>query len=442
MNKDAVAEMSQQYQVEAAEKLVPKGYKQTEVGVIPEDWEVACLKDIATFGGGTTPARKLFDRYYLAGTHPWVKTLDLNNGRIKETEELVTDAALNESSLKKHKAGSVLVAMYGGFNQIGRTGLLAIDAAINQALVAIIPSKDALVSEYLLSNLNYRVDYWKSVASSSRKDPNITSNDIKAYSLPLPDLEEQAAIARALSDTDALLSELEKLIVKKQAIKTATMQQLLTGRTRLPQFAHHPDGSKKGYKQSELGEIPEDWEVMGFDDVAARINTKKNQISASDYQSYGSYPVVDQGKKKIVGYSDLECKAFKVSDAGVIVFGDHTCIVKYVGFSFLVGADGVQVISGREGCNTRFLSYVMSFFPVEPTGYNRHYGALKESIYSFPKQDEQTAIATILSDMDAEIQALEQRLNKTRQIKQGMMQQLLTGKIRLEKPINEEPEHD
>ena len=66
MNKNAVAEMGQQYQVAAAEKLVPEGYKQTEVGVIPEDWEVACLKDIATFGGGTTPARKLFDRYVSA----------------------------------------------------------------------------------------------------------------------------------------------------------------------------------------------------------------------------------------------------------------------------------------------------------------------------------------------------------------------------------------
>ena len=84
---------------------------------------------------------------------------------------------------------------------------------------------------------------------------------MKQNALPRNSSNEQTAIANALSDVDALIQELEKLIAKKQAIKTATMQQLLTGRTRLPQFAHHLDGRKKGYKPSELGEIPEDWDV-------------------------------------------------------------------------------------------------------------------------------------------------------------------------------------
>lgn len=159
-------------------------YNQTEIDKFPIDWEVGSLQDAATFGGGTTPPRKLYDKYYVSGVHPWVKTLDLNNGVIAVTEENVTDAALAETSLKKHPAGSVLIAMYGGFNQIGRTGLIAIDAAINQALVAIIPRKGKLVSEYLLYNFNYKVEYWKGVASSSRKDPNITSNDVKNYLYP------------------------------------------------------------------------------------------------------------------------------------------------------------------------------------------------------------------------------------------------------------------
>src|SRR5699024_7828684 len=124
-----------------------------------------------------------------------------------------------------------------------------------------------LVSEYLLFNLNYNVEYWKGVASSSRKDPNITSNDVKNYLLALPSKKEQTAIANALSDVDALISELENLIAKKQAIKTATMQQLLTGRTRLPQFALREDGAPKGTKPSELGEIPEDWEVHSLGDL-------------------------------------------------------------------------------------------------------------------------------------------------------------------------------
>ena len=171
---------------EPLEKIIRAGYRESEVGVIPESWELKSLSEVAYFGGGTTPARKLYDKYYSNGAHPWVKTLDLNNSFIYATEELVTDASLSETSLKKHPLGSVLVAMYGGFNQIGRTGLLKVSAAINQALVSIIPDKDKLISEYLLYNLNYNVDYWKEVASSSRKDPNITSNDVKSYKLALP----------------------------------------------------------------------------------------------------------------------------------------------------------------------------------------------------------------------------------------------------------------
>ncbi|NLY12373.1 MAG: hypothetical protein GXZ10_02015 [Gammaproteobacteria bacterium] len=433
MNKDAVAEMSQQYQVETAEKLVPAGYKQTEVGVIPEDWEVLALGEIGTFKNGINKGADDFGH-----GSPFVNLMDVfGKPSISHADHLglinSTDLDRKEYSLE---VGDVLfIRSSVKPSGVGLTSVVLKDLinTVYSGFLIRFRSSDSLSVKFKKFCF-YEEEFRKRIISSSTvsANTNINQDALKAIPLAFPrSLKEQDAIANALSDTDALLSELEKLIAKKQAIKTATMQQLLTGRTRLPQFAHDSDGSKKGYKQSELGEIPEDWDVISFDEVALRINTKKNQISASDYQSYGSYPVVDQGKKKIVGYSDLECKVFKVSDAGVIVFGDHTCIVKYVDFSFLVGADGVQVISGREGCNTRFLSYVMSFFPVEPTGYNRHYGALREFVYSFPKQEEQTAIASILSDMDEEIQALEQRLNKTRQIKQGMMQELLTGKTRL-----------
>ena len=169
-----------------SEVKVPEGYKQTEVGVIPNDWEVVSLNDIASFGGGTTPPRMLYERYYARGIYPWVKTLDLNNSFIWNTEEHLTELTYTEISLKRHPIGTVLVAMYGGFNQIGRTGLLKVEASMNQALVAVIPKKEKLVSEYLLYNLNFNVDYWKEVASSSRKDPNITSNDVKSYLLAIP----------------------------------------------------------------------------------------------------------------------------------------------------------------------------------------------------------------------------------------------------------------
>ena len=104
---------------------VKPGFKQTEVGVIPKDWETSTIGALADTSSGTTPFRELADRYYKNGSVAWVKTLDLNNGIIFATDERVTRTAINETNLAINPVGTVLVAMYGGFNQIGRTGLLS-----------------------------------------------------------------------------------------------------------------------------------------------------------------------------------------------------------------------------------------------------------------------------------------------------------------------------
>ncbi|PHR52374.1 MAG: hypothetical protein COA47_17905 [Robiginitomaculum sp.] len=219
---------------EAALKGQPKGTKPSELGEIPEDWEIVPLSDICTFGGGTTPPRAQHDRYFVNGSNNWVKTTDLNNSLIRISEELITDLAISETGLKKYPVGTILVAMYGGFNQIGRTGYITRPSTINQALVAIKPKPKKLNSYYLLSELNYNVDYWKGVASSSRKDPNITSKDIKNYVIALPLIEEQTAIATILSDMDAEIQALKQHLAKTKQIKQGMMQELLTGKTRLP----------------------------------------------------------------------------------------------------------------------------------------------------------------------------------------------------------------
>jgi type I restriction enzyme, S subunit len=211
-----------------------KGYKQTEVGNIPEDWHVTILGKICDLSSGTTPRREFEERYYSNGKTCWVKTADLNNGLIKDTDEKVTDLALKEtSSLKVYNVGAVLVAMYGGFNQIGRTGLLNIPATINQAITAIQPNPTKLDSRFLLNYLNFKVRYWKDIAVSSRKDPNITGKDVRNFPTPLPPLPEQQAIAQALSNMDAEIEALEKKHEKYKAIKQGMMQELLTGKTRL-----------------------------------------------------------------------------------------------------------------------------------------------------------------------------------------------------------------
>lgn len=494
-------------------KKIPEGYKQTEVGVIPEDWNIAPLIEICNFGGGTTPPRAQHERYFINGSNNWVKTTDLNNSLIGDSEEQITDLAINETGLKLHPIGTVLVAMYGGFNQIGRTGYLTRPSAINQALVAIKPKPKKLESYYLLSQLNYNVGYWKGVASSSRKDPNITSNDVKNYLLAFPSLKEQTAIANALSDVDNLIAALETLIAKKSAIKTAAMQQLLTGKKRLPAFEgksegesagksekesegargkvtdntgktqaakpsseietpsnHNTDAAntnnqqtapRPGYKQTELGEIPEDWEVGSLDDFVLALETgiSVNSVESMDAFGHGKsilktscvaggYFFPTEGK----GIIPIDiCRAKMNPKKGSIIISrmNTPALVGEIGYVdndyqdlYLPDRLWQTKFKPSAKLNSRWLAYILSFPSIAKkiketaTGTsdsmkNISKPSLLAISFPCPLPEEQTAIANVLSCMDTELDALQQRLSKTKTIKQGMMQELLTGKTRL-----------
>lgn len=185
------------------------------------EWECKTLKDVAKITSGSTPLRSN-PEFFAGGTIPWVKTTDLNNSFIVETEEKVTPKA----RARVNPAGSVLIAMYGGFNQIGRTGCLSFPAATNQAISVLALDRKAAMPAYVLAWLNAKVEDWKRIASSSRKDPNITSSDVAKFTIVLPELDEQQRIASCLSSLDNLIiAETQKL----EALKThkkGLMQQL------------------------------------------------------------------------------------------------------------------------------------------------------------------------------------------------------------------------
>lgn len=430
------------YQLTIDNYQLPEGYKQTEVGVIPEDWEVYSLDLLSKLSSGTTPSRSQEDRYYRNGEYHWVKTTDLNNSRITTTEERVTKAALDETCLQIYPPGTVFVAMYGGFNQIGRTGLLAIPAAVNQALVAIQTKSNKLDPAYLLATLNYRVEHWKSVASSSRKDPNITSQDVRNFILPLPSVEEQRSIATTLSDVDALIASLDKLIAKKQAIKTATMQQLLTGKKRLPGF-----GEGKGYKKTEVGVIPEDWEVRP---LLRAVSLATGQVNPRN-EPYKSMMLIAPDHIESNTGRLLEVKTAHEQGAisGKYLFepGDivYSKIRPYLRKAMLANFRGLcsadmYPLTPVKAVSSAFIFAVLlghRFSQFAETVSARsgipkiNREELGEYSVALPPLAEQQSIATVLSDMDAEIAALEARRAKTQAIKQGMMQELLTGRTRL-----------
>lgn len=420
---------------------IKQGFKQTEVGVIPEDWEVVLLSECAVFGSGTTPSRELQDRYYKNGLTPWIKTLDLNNSEIYNVDERVTETALREvSSLKIYPENSVLVAMYGGFNQIGRTGILAIKACVNQAITVIQCDRKKLAPAFLINYLNFNVDYWKSVASSSRKDPNITSKDVKEFPIPLPPtLAEQEAIAGALSDMDALIAAQGQLIAKKRALKQGAMQELLTGKRRLTGF-----GAGSGYQQTEVGRIPEDWEVRELGEVADLGNQKFNPINSSVEYKCVELEHIEPESGHLLGFTNTQdLRSLKSKfEPGDVLFGKlRPYLKKYFAPNFEgVCSTEIWVLKPKIGIDSAWLFYLIQSKWIEEaanlsegTKMPRANWATVSTTFipSPPTLAEQQAIGTALSDIDTELSQLEAQLGKYEQVKQGMMQELLTGKTRL-----------
>ncbi|MEO1430283.1 MAG: restriction endonuclease subunit S [Cyanobacteria bacterium J06633_8] len=188
---------------------------------------------IAHVKSGSTPLRSKYEEYFENGKIPWVKTMDLNNSFIYKTDELITQKAIHETSCTIFPKEAVLVAMYGGFNQIGRTGLLKVDAAVNQAISAIQLNQAVVIPEYLLQYLNAKVGYWQRFAASSRKDPNITRKDVCDFPIQIPSILEQKNIVDVLKTSDFEIEALKKYHNLLRVQKRGLMQKLLTGEWRV-----------------------------------------------------------------------------------------------------------------------------------------------------------------------------------------------------------------
>ncbi len=189
-----------------------------------EEWEKVRLGEVLKSKSGTTPSREK-SKYYENGTIAWVKTLDLNDSHIIETEEKVTEIALKECSLTVLPIGTVLVAMYGGFNQIGRTGVLTIQATTNQAITALLPN-EKVNPNFLNAVLNSKKEYWRQVAQGTRKDPNISKDDILAFEIPLPPLSVQSEIVEALEAERQAVAGCKLLIAKYEARIKAVIEKV------------------------------------------------------------------------------------------------------------------------------------------------------------------------------------------------------------------------
>lgn len=427
VKEDAVRDVSPAYSVEAETtsiENVPPSYKRTEVGVIPEDWNVRCLEDFASIRN-----QKLMP----ASVDPETLCVELDHLSQGDGRLLTYSEARHSASSKyRFEVGDVL---FGRLRPYLRKYWLANREGIcSTEIWPLMADPTQVDSGFLLSVVQSNHLIQAASASYGTHMPRADWGVIKGLKVGLPSVEEQAAIATALSDADALIESLDRLIAKKRAIKQAAMQQLLTGQTRLPGFT---------------GE----WETKRLGNVAEIDPENLGSNTPADYTfNYISLEQVEEGA--LLGWSTEKFRTAP-SRARRILRGDDILVstvrpnlkshLKFDGqFPNAVCSTGFSVVRCDQDSADPGYVYAHLFGNFINRQIDRiiagsNYPAIssrdvKRLELPLPSLEEQTAIATVLSDMNAEIEALEHRRDKACQIKQGMMQQLLTGRVRLVQP--------
>lgn len=413
---------------------VGPGYKQTEVGVIPEDWGVEPLGDCLTGRpsyGINAPAVPYSDQLPV-----YIRITDITaNGRFVPTERVSVRSEMSSNYYLED--GDIVFARTGA--SVGKSYRYnADDGPLVYAgfLIRVRPNANKLLpafaSAYLTTGGYSR---WVRLMSMRSGQPGINGNEYAQLPIPLPPLPEQRAIAAALSDVDALLGGLNRLIAKKRDLKQAAMQQLLTGHTRLPGF----HGG---------------WEMKSLADMGTWRGGMTPPMQNPAYWDGGDFPWITSGDVKVSRLSDASQHVTSLAvrlGAAVVVPADSIVLVtrsgilrKYLPVALVqkpmaINQD-IKALIPNEAVSAEFLLHAIngyggailaSCLKSGTTVESVEFPWLKAFVIPLPHRVEQTAIAAVLSDMDAELVALEARRDKTRDLKQAMMQELLTGKTRL-----------
>jgi len=381
--------------------------------VVPEGWEEISIKNIAydVLTGGT-PSTAVEE--YWNGDIPWMSSGELNLKRIYSVDKMITQAGFDNSATSLIPPQCILVGLAGQGKTRGTVGINYLSLCINQSICAILPNTNILSSEYLYQYLNSKYLDLRELSMGNGGRGGLNLQLIKNFPIRLPPLSEQRRIAEVLSDTDTYISSLKKLITKKESLKQGIMQELLTGKKRLPGFS---------------GE----WVEKRLGNIALDINTGTR--NNEDKVDNGKYPFFV--RSQTVEYIDkyrYDCEAILIPGEGNI--GE---IFHYINGKFDCH-QRVYKISNFIDVNGKFIYHYLRLF----FGQYAIMHTVKATVDSlrlptfinFPifipyNIAEQTAIANVLSDMDEEIEALKKKLKKVEFIKQGMMQKLLTGDIRL-----------
>ena len=404
---------------------IPEGYKQTEVGVIPEDWEVKTFGEICKVNQGLQIAIEERLKYPIANSKIYITIQYLNNGKdVEYINNYTNSVCCAEDDLLMTRTGNTGMVVTG-VNGVFHNNFFKINFDKKQV-------DRVYLLYYLKSNKTKRIILVKAGTSTI---PDLNHNDFYSIRIPLPPtIEEQTAIASALSDVDALITALEQLITKKHNIKQGTMQQLLTGKKRLPGFGgewevkklrdcltKNPDYGINAPSVPYSDNLPVYIRITDISDDGRFLPEKITSVDNINSNNY------------FLEKDDLVFARTGASTGKTYLYNPNDGKLVFAGFLIRVKVDSKKLDPRFLKSYTETTMYwnwvnIMSMRSGQPGINGNEFSQLSIPLPPLP---EQQAIAQILSNMDTEIKALEQKRNKYKAIKQGMMQELLTGKTRL-----------
>ena len=395
---------------------IPQGYKQTELGIIPEDWEVVPLSSLCRLYGrigfrGYTKA----DLVHKGEGAITFSPSDIINQQVTYSDcDYISWQKYHESPEIKVRQGDIIFCKTASIGKCAFIRTLPEKATINPQFVVLKDFK--CFNEWLYYQLiDWRFQQTINGITGGSTIPTMSQEKLYSQLIACPmDIAEQRAIAEALSDVDGLIAVLDKKIAKKRLFKQGAMQQLLTSKKRLPVFT-------------------DKWKYVALEHLLEYEQPTKYLVQSADYIESGT-PVLTAGKTFVLGYT-AENKGI-YTNLPVIIFDDFTTDSKYVTMPFKAKSSAMKMLQLKDRrYNLRLVYELMQLIQFPLYDHQRYWISeySKLQVYIPSNFKEQQAIATILSDMDKEIADLEAQRDKYRLLKSGMMQKLLTGQIRLVK---------
>lgn len=390
---------------------------------LPQGWEVKKLGEIFNIerGGSPRPIKEfLTDKE--DGIN-WIKIGDIKNQKyLYATEEKIIQEGLKKSKLVIE--GDLLVSNSMSF---GKPVIVKLQKGAIHDGWLLLKEKINLNKEYFyyLFSSNFMYDFLSYQASGSTVK-NLNIDKLKQIEIPLPPLQEQERIVGILDESFAKIDESIKILEQDLLNLDELMQSAL-------QKAFNPlkDNTKENYK------LPQGWEKFNFDNIFYSPSSKNYQLNTKDYLEKGCIPIIDQSKKFIIGYSNNYEKVFKINNCNnsCIIFGDHTRVLKFIDFDFIVGADGVKILLNKdiERFNTKFLFFQLLYKDIPLLGYRRHFSVLKQNTFSIPPLKEQEQIASHLDELSSHVKNLKQnyqmQIKNLQELKKSLLDKAFQGRL-------------